>query len=70
MVDRSNSDRLRGLVTDGQTDRQTDICDYRVAFATEKRSDEKKIRSLLSPIEVVHIAIHRFSQHHIIIFDH
>ena len=47
MANRSNSERLMG--TDGQTDRQTDrqtdgwtnkqtdICDSRVAFATEKK---------------------------------
>ena len=38
MVDRSNSERLRGFCdrqTDGQTDPQTDICNSRVAFATE-----------------------------------
>ena len=28
------------LVTDGRTDRQTDICDSRVAFATEKSPEE------------------------------
>ena len=38
MVDWSDSERLRGFCdrrTDGQTDGQTDICDSRVAFATE-----------------------------------
>ena len=38
MADRNNSERLRGfcnLQTDGQTDGRTDICDSRVAFATE-----------------------------------
>ena len=34
MVDRSDSERLRGFC-DGLMDRQTDICDSRVAFATE-----------------------------------
>ena len=39
MVNRSNSERLRGFDfrwTDRQKDGQTDICDCRVAFATEK----------------------------------
>ena len=31
----ADSERLRGF-DDSQTDRQTDICDSRVAFATEK----------------------------------
>ena len=38
MVDRLDSERLRGFFdrrTDVQTDGQTDICDSRVAFATE-----------------------------------
>ena len=42
MADRNNSERLRGFCnrrtdrrTDGQTDGRTDICDSRVAFATE-----------------------------------
>ena len=38
MADRLDSERLRGFDfrwTDRQTDRQTDICDCRVAFATE-----------------------------------
>ena len=38
MVDWSNSERLRGFCdrqTDRQTDGQTDICNCRVAFATE-----------------------------------
>ena len=35
MVDRSNSERLRGFCN-GLTDRQTDICNSRVAFMTEK----------------------------------
>jgi len=34
MVNRSNSDRLRGFCN-GQTDSQTNICHSRVAFATE-----------------------------------
>ena len=34
MADRSNSERLRGF-DNIQTDRRTDICDSRVAFATE-----------------------------------
>ena len=34
MVDRSNSERLRGF-GDRQTDRWMDICYFRVAFATE-----------------------------------
>ena len=39
MADRLDSELLRGFCdgrTDGQTDWQTDICDSRVAFATEK----------------------------------
>jgi len=39
MADRLYSERLMGFCdgqTDGQTDRRTDICDSRVAFATEK----------------------------------
>ena len=36
MIDSSNSERLRGFC-DWRMDRQTDICDCRVAFATEKR---------------------------------
>ena len=35
MVDRSNSERLRGFC-DRQTDRWTDICYSRVTFTTEK----------------------------------
>ena len=35
MADRPDSERLRGFC-DRQTDRQTDICDCRVAFMTEK----------------------------------
>ena len=34
MVDRSDSERLRGFCN-RLTDRQTDICNSRVAFATE-----------------------------------
>ena len=34
MVDRSNSERQRGFGS-RWTDRQTDICDFIVAFATE-----------------------------------
>ena len=34
MADRSNSERLRGFC-DRWTDGQTDICDSRLAFATE-----------------------------------
>ena len=37
MADRLDSERLRGFVTDRQTDGHTDICDSRVAFATENR---------------------------------
>ena len=37
MGNRSNSERLRGFC-DGWTDRQTDICNSRVAFATEKET--------------------------------
>ena len=39
MADRLDFERLRGFdfrLTDRQTDGQTDICDSRVAFATEK----------------------------------
>ena len=36
MVDRSKSERLGVFVTDGLTDGQMDICNSRVAFATEK----------------------------------
>ena len=39
MADRLDFERLRGFCdrqTDRQTDGQTDICDCRVAFATEK----------------------------------
>ena len=47
MVDRSNSERLRGFC-DRQTDRQmdirTDICDCRVAFATEKTHENVSLR--------------------------
>ena len=42
MVNRHNSERLRGFC-DRQTDRQTDICDSRVAFATEKVSQTLEI---------------------------
>ena len=37
IVDRSNSDRLRGFC-----DRQMDICDCRVAFATENDNQIKQ----------------------------
>ena len=40
MVDRSNSERLRGF-GNGLTDRWTDICDCRVAFATENSKPDK-----------------------------
>ena len=44
MVDRSNSERLRGFCdrrTDRQTDGQTDICDSTVAFAIENLEPDK-----------------------------
>ena len=40
MADRLDSERLRGF-RDGLTDGQTDICDSRVAFATENIEDSK-----------------------------
>ena len=45
MVERSNSERLRGFCY-GLTDVQTDICDSRVAFATEKGHKRNKIEDL------------------------
>ena len=41
MADRLDSERLRGFDF-RLTDRQTDICDCRVAFATEKLMKIKK----------------------------
>ena len=46
MADRLDFERLRGFCdgwTDGQTDWQTDICDSRVAFATENLRDQDQI---------------------------
>ena len=60
MVDRSYSERLRGFcdrLTDGLTDRQTDICDSRVAFATENMIDQiserTKIRYIKDEIDQI-----------------
>ena len=43
MVNRSDSERLRGF-GNGLTDRRTDICDCRVAFATEKSRIKKILK--------------------------
>ena len=48
MADRLNSERLRGF-DNGWTDRQTDICDYRVAFVTEKSLKETLVHFLAAP---------------------
>lgn len=44
MADRLDSERLRGFCnrqTDRWTDRQMDICNSKVAFATEKKKQRK-----------------------------
>ena len=48
MVDRSDSERLRGFC-DRQTDRQTDICDSRVAFATENSPNSRLLSHSFTP---------------------
>ena len=60
MADRLDFERLRGFC-DGWTDRQTDICDSRVAFATEKVSFYCTLHFLVqnkfkSQIFVYHVA--------------
>ena len=49
MVVRSDSDRLRGFC-DRLTDRQTDICNSRVAFATENNAFVIAVYLILSSL--------------------
>ena len=57
MAYRSNSERLRGF-RDRCTDIWTDICDSKVAFATEMESD----KSISLTINIVESAIKRCSE--------
>ena len=59
MIDSSNSERLRGFC-DWRMDRQTDICDCRVAFATENVTLSHKFYSNFNQKFLIGIKVYTF----------